>query len=161
MCFGTADATEFPLDMFDLDNWRDAVVLMDVEVVDGRVATRVFPEAPEDDVRKLEASPGGASDTESPGRTVLDDILLASGPSCGSQFWLYLSTSAAPWAGSAGEYTVGPPVKEGLPASPPSASLEMGETPSCLVVETASPDNVFFGLGALKSWTRVPLIRGS
>jgi hypothetical protein len=96
ICFGTAEATELPLEMPDLDNCRDAVVLIDAEVVDRPAAVCVLPEAPEDDVCKLDPSPGGARDGDWPGRTVLEDSFLPSGPNCESPFWVLLGTSVAP-----------------------------------------------------------------
>jgi hypothetical protein len=89
ICLGTAEATESAL-----DNWRDAMVLTEADA-GGNGAIWVFLEAAEDEVCKLDASFGGASDGDRSGRTVLDEGLLPPCPNCASPFSACLGTLMA------------------------------------------------------------------
>ncbi len=53
ICLGIADATESFRETLDADNWRDAIVLIDIEAAGGRVAIGADLEAAEGEVWML------------------------------------------------------------------------------------------------------------
>jgi hypothetical protein len=157
ICLGRADATESRPDVVETDSWRDAVVLTEAEAVGGTGATWVSLEAVEDDVCRLLASLGGASDAGWSGSSVLVDKLL-SGVGCLSSG--ECDAPSLPPTGGSVSVREGP---VGALSSPCSSGLNAFEVASCIAA--GGPESVidtgFLGLGALKSCTLVPLILGS
>jgi hypothetical protein len=160
ICLGMADAAESRRETSDTESWRDATDLMDTDASAGKGPTCVAREAAEDEERRLllDSSFGGTCGAGCSGDLPSKE---SAGPACAPCFPSPV-TSTPLLEGSAESAGSGTPERGTAVLCPSFDELPtVGAASGFAVVATSLPAIAFFGRGALKSCTLVPLIRGS